>query len=267
MLGFDCDMVRFLLDSIAHLRDIDEYLLYDGPPDRMVIHVRESLEAYVRSPEALLTVNGQLELQRLERVLRQEESESPSWINLSASFAASLDIISHLVAVSDLSTKTELVSDDTVLPPSIGIYFKNTVASLVLRLGPDPREWLALGPRRFEEILAKIWAGLGWETVLTPPSADGGFDIRAIRNERGIIMCYLIEAKAYDPARPVGIDVVRKLFGVVERERATRGILATTSHFTKGTIAENRALKYRLSLANFEKVFDWVIMYREQKRV
>ena len=48
------------------------------------------------------------------------------------------------------------------------------------------REWTQLGPRTFEELLSEMWRGLGWQTVLPPPVRDGGFDIRAIRNEKAL---------------------------------------------------------------------------------
>jgi restriction endonuclease len=137
---------------------------------------------------------------------------------------------------------------------------------LVDRLGPNPEDWLRLSPRQFEEVLADLWRGLGWHTILTPPSGDGGFDIRAVRNEAGISICYLLEAKRYSPDQPVGVEVVRHLFGVVERERASHGIVVTTSRFTHGARVIARELQYRLSLADFGKVLEWLVVYRTSSK-
>ena len=140
------------------------------------------------------------------------------------------------------------------------------IRELVYRLGPDALQWYQLGPRTFEEVLSEIWSGLGWETLLTPPSKDGGFDVRAIRNEHGLILCYLIEAKAYHPSNPVGVHIVRRMIGTVEMHRATHGIIATTSRFTAGAQSESKALQYRLTLANFGNVLHWLERYKQLQR-
>lgn len=43
---------------------------------------------------------------------------------------------------------------------------------------------------------------------------------------------------------------------------ATHGIVATISTFTRGAVAEAEAIKYRLTLADFRKVLDWLAEYR-----
>lgn len=158
--------------------------------------------------------------------------------------------------------------EERVLPPDdaltdvIRLQIEDVAQSILGRIGEDPREWLALGSRRFEELLAEIWRGFGWQTVLTPPVGDGGFDVRAVRNDYGITLCYLLEAKCYAPDRPVGVEIVRQLVGVVERERASHGVIATTSRYTKGAHTEVRDRQYRLTLADFQSVLGWVSTYR-----
>jgi restriction endonuclease Mrr len=56
---------------------------------------------------------------------------------------------------------------------------------------------------------------------------------------------------------------VRHLYGVVEREHATHGIIATTSTFTRDATIEAETLKYRLTLADFQKVLQWLEEYRK----
>ena len=222
-----------------------------------ILSLRSSLQRYLDSPELLLSEN---ELPEFDRIHRQiitvqdgcawNESDLVGWL------APVQDVMSYLRNECELTQKHELV---VALPRSHSIIVpsRETTAELISRVGSDQRAWKALGSRRFEEILAEIWAGLGWETILTPPSGDGGFDIRAIRNSQGVMVCYLIEAKAYDPQNPVGVELVRHLYGVVERERVSHGILATTSRFTRGAKEEARALRYRVSLADFSQVLAW----------
>lgn len=156
----------------------------------------------------------------------------------------------------------QLLRDKAADNPIIQSQIVTIAQRLVDKLGPDVADWLALGPRLFEEVLADVWSAFGWETILTPPTRDGGFDIRAVRNERGTTLCYLIEAKAYGPERPVGVNVVRSLYGVVERERASHGIVATTSRFTRDAERWTNLVQYRLTLAGFDTVLQWLAAYK-----
>lgn len=96
-----------------------------------------------------------------------------------------------------------------------------------------PQEMLKLDPRQFEELVAELWRSLGYETELTARTKDGGRDIVAVRRFEANVR-FLIECKRYDPSHKVGVELVRALYGVRMHERATKGILATTSSFTRG---------------------------------
>jgi restriction endonuclease Mrr len=56
---------------------------------------------------------------------------------------------------------------------------------------------------------------------------------------------------------------VRGLYGLVEAERATSGLIVTTSYFTTGAVAERERLKYRMALADFDKVKDFLTNWRD----
>lgn len=229
--------------------------------------ISEKLKIYFQSPKLLLDPT---EISYLIEIRRQLDFFRATDKFLYSEGHSDGSTLIHAVAsvaeiIQDLNNITERIKlfESAELPPSSTfISLNEKVSELILKIVNNPVEWHALGPRKFEEILAEIWHKLGWETVLTPPAGDGGIDIRAVRNQNGIWLCYLIEAKSYNPSRPVGIEFVRSLYGVVERERATHGILATTSYFTRGAIEESRALKYRVSLADFEQVYNWANEYK-----
>lgn len=270
------DITQAIGDAANGLRDVIDQLDPVFSPDEItsLAAACARFEYYLRRPELLFEVD---ELTRLERLLRESMITGHSLYYygsyndgtteaIMGSMAPAINLIGNVRHEIQQSIKTELLDDVQQITPALVIDVKNAASIVANRLGSDPRDWYNLGPRGFEEVLAEIWAGLGWETVLTPPSGDGGIDVRAVRSENGILLCYLLEAKAYSPERRVGIDVVRKLYGVVERERATHGILATTSSFTSGAVNEARALRYRVSLADFGKICDWLRDYRARPR-
>jgi len=93
-----------------------------------------------------------------------------------------------------------------------------------------------LSPRKFEEFMASVFANQGYRVELTKQTHDGGYDILAVnRNPLGLDLRLIIECKRNRPDRPVGLSVVRQLWGVVNdpTNHFDRGILATTSRLSR----------------------------------
>lgn len=115
----------------------------------------------------------------------------------------------------------------------------------------DPEIVYHLEPRRFEELSAEMFERLGYNVTLTPASKDGGKDLIIVKRDDLGTMLSFVECKRYAPNRPVGVEIVRALNGVVELGRATSGIVLTTSRFTTGAKTLQRELEYRMSLRDF----------------
>jgi hypothetical protein len=120
-----------------------------------------------------------------------------------------------------------------------------------------PEDLLQLNSRQFEELVAEIWRSLGYETELTAQTKDGGRDIVAVKKLEANVR-FLIECKRYDPSRRVGVELVRALYGVRAHEKATKGILATTSTFTRGAKAFFDDHIWELEPRDFDGVVQWV---------
>jgi restriction system protein len=124
-------------------------------------------------------------------------------------------------------------------------------AHLLERLRVQPELVYQISSRQFEEITAEIFTRLGYAVELTPRSKDGGVDIfLAQKTDLGSFL-YFVECKQYAPNRPVGIGLVNALVGVVERGRATAGLMITTSRFTSPARAVEKQLSARLSLKDY----------------
>lgn len=72
----------------------------------------------------------------------------------------------------------------------------------------------------------------------------------------------IVECKRYAPTNKVGVDVVRAIHGVTQAERATKGVIVTTSSFTKDAIAFASPLKYGIGLHDFEALKSWLEGFR-----
>jgi restriction endonuclease Mrr len=71
---------------------------------------------------------------------------------------------------------------------------------------------------------------MGFHTEIQQFTADGGIDVKAtLENELGKTV-YAIQVKRYE--KPVTVEPVRELGGVMKDFDATNGVFVTTSHFT-----------------------------------
>ncbi len=88
----------------------------------------------------------------------------------------------------------------------------------------------SLSPTDFEHLIESLYRRMGYLTKMTKRSHDGGRDVIAIKNESGKKEKNLIQCKRWQDV--VGVEDARTLGGVVADEKATKGTLITTSHFS-----------------------------------
>lgn len=108
---------------------------------------------------------------------------------------------------------------------------------------------MELSPSEFESLITNLFQKMGLETRLTRPSHDGGVDCVAYDPRPIFGGKVVIQAKRYK--NTVGVSAVRDLFGTVQNEGASKGILVTTSGYGAASFhfANNKPLEL-LSGAN-----------------
>jgi restriction system protein len=92
---------------------------------------------------------------------------------------------------------------------------------------------MELTPSEFENLITNLFETMGLETRLTQASRDGGVDCVAWDNRPIFGGKVVIQAKRY--RHTVGVSAVRDLFGTVQNEGASKGILVTTSGYAKAS--------------------------------
>jgi hypothetical protein len=74
--------------------------------------------------------------------------------------------------------------------------------------------------RDLERLLREAFEGIGFDTVLTRSTKDGGFDLRLMFEDHGRKRTYLVEVKHWSaPSRP-GSAILQHFAHVVAREAA-----------------------------------------------
>ena len=175
---------------------------------------------------------------------------------------------------------TETVTDSMYAPPSRNRVWRNNVYSderssdspfdfsLIIDINDTLKKYLAkhpeklyeLTPRRFEMLIADLLRDLGFETELTVATRDGGCDIYAYVKNLITSFLILVECKRWSKKK-VGIDAVQRVYGAVKSQGAHKGMIVTTSFFTKPAQDERTRVSGEMELKDFNDLKSWLQQY------
>jgi restriction system protein len=132
---------------------------------------------------------------------------------------------------------------------------------MIERLKEQPEDIYRLTPREFERLVASLLEDMGFDVELTRETHDGGVDILAFaRTQLGQLLC-LVQAKRYSRDHPVGIEVVRNLYGTFCDREANSALLVTSSRFTEDARTFARRHEYVLTLREYGDLVGWLQQY------
>lgn len=139
-------------------------------------------------------------------------------------------------------TPTELVPVRPVLEMSMvdSRFIAETDALSALDDRPNLME---LNFREFESLIQNLFTKMGLEARQTRPSRDGGVDCVAYDTRPIFGGKVVIQAKRYK--NTVGVSAVRDLYGTLQNEGASKGILVTTSGYGAASFefAQNKPIE------------------------
>jgi len=162
------------------------------------------------------------------------------------------------------SKNAELLYEDLILSSLLHVADSIVVASedrwndIISYLARNPSEMREIDPRKFEELIAELLIRDGMDVELTQDSKDGGRDILVSCMSNLGKHLYLVECKRYGAKNKVGVEIVRALYGVIELERATGGVIITTSDFTRGAVKFAHTVENRMELKNYNALCKWL---------
>jgi hypothetical protein len=144
------------------------------------------------------------------------------------------------------------------IEPAIATISEDTWGRIIKELAERPDELFGLPPRKFEELVAELLHRDGFDVKLTQTTRDGGRDILAYLETMAGRHLFLVECKRWGRQQPVDVSVVRALYGVVMQERATAGLVVTTSHFTRDALQFRQPLQFQLNLRDYGDMVSWL---------
>lgn len=110
--------------------------------------------------------------------------------------------------------------------------------------------------RKFEELISECFVKSGHKVEIGPGSNDDGVDIRVWNESVERHPEYIIQCKRYKSK--IDKVTVKGLYADVLEEKATTGLLVTTSEFSPGARSTIAARNYPIKEVNGEKISLWL---------
>ncbi len=186
------------------------------------------------------------------------------YLDLWKNYEKGLESLLRVFYVNDDSRIAEFKIENTTDKTSIIDISSFTERKLIEHFLKYPDDLKLIDRRKFEELIAEVFFGFGYEVELTQKTRDGGKDIIAIKNEE-VKVKYLIECKRPEPMNPVRINVVKNLHSTVIHDKATKGILASTTRFTKDSLIFIEEHQWILEAKDFNGIYEWLQKYMKIK--
>lgn len=147
----------------------------------------------------------------------------------------------------------------------VEVITRKAMKELARRLALHPGDLPYLEWRDLERVLREIFEGLGFDTLMTRSSKDGGFDLEVRHDEDGVGCVYLVEVKHWRTKKPGHVPYTAFL-EVVVRQGATMGLLLSTSGFTKPLLQDRIELgRQRVRLGGANKVIEFCQRYTRKE--
>lgn len=94
-------------------------------------------------------------------------------------------------------------------------------------------DWAKVDPHELEWIVNSLYDRMGFKSILTSLSKDGGVDVVAnyFSEETETYVKYIIQVKRWKD--PVGVRIVRELLGVKEDQKADKALMVSISGYAR----------------------------------
>ena len=145
------------------------------------------------------------------------------------------------------------------VPDELKNDIKVVTHSLVDKVALRPEILQEITPRQFEELVCELFERKGYNVQLTKQTRDGGKDLIVLNNSMlGDLVIYA-ECKKKAPKHPVNVGLVRQLYGTVEADRVTAGIMITNSYFSEDARRFQQTIKSRMNLIDYSELMKQIM--------
>ena len=113
--------------------------------------------------------------------------------------------------------------------------------------------------RQLEAVIAELLQQNGYQVIPGPGSKDGGKDIIATKYlaDVGFFMA-IWQTKKLQPGNKVGVSIIRELADTRQEQKASKGIIVTTTSLTRGALTRIEQDRYLLGKVDGEDLQRWI---------
>jgi hypothetical protein len=134
------------------------------------------------------------------------------------------------------------------------------ISRIIFDIYNDNSNLLLISPDQFEEVVAELLRAEKFHITMTGKMRSKSHDILAVQTISGFPVKFLVECKRYLD-RPVGLSYLRSFRDVITMEQANKGIMITSSWFTKGCWERQQQESYLLDLREKKDILNWIEAY------
>jgi len=160
-----------------------------------------------------------------------------------------------------ISDEEEVKEQSSILiMPTPSLEIISNWADITRAITKDSSLLYSLSWERFEDLVAELLKGFGWEIQPLMRTKDDGIDILAsTRINPDIPFRMMVQCKRYKNMRKVGIDVVKNVWTTKCKNKFHQAMIATTSMFTRG--ARDEANLWNIELRGQQELVEWCECY------
>lgn len=214
--------------DIRRLVDIYDHHTNEHPD--VILTIREMMGGLKGNPREIISA--------LNLLLGQTQSEEQQLI------------YRNQVIIEEIEKPSLILSEAPKIITDIRVVNKR----ILDKIGRQPKAIYQLSPRQFEIMVAELFEERGYTVELTKQTRDGGKDLIILdRSDIGNFLIYA-ECKQHAPNRPVGVSVVSDLVGRMAADRATAGMVITSSYFSPEAKTFQSKFENQMKLIDFIKL-------------
>ncbi|SIQ77255.1 restriction endonuclease [Chryseobacterium sp. RU33C] len=161
--------------------------------------------------------------------------------------------------------------ESLIIEPSIKNIIIDTsyqIRDILFEIYLNNEKLYKISPREFEKVIAELLYNNGFEVELTKQTRDNGFDILALKHVDNLSpIKYLVECKRHSPHRKIDVGIIRSFKEVIQTEQANKGLIVTTSYFSRDAIKKQKETPYLLDYKDKDDLINWVNEYYNQKNL
>lgn len=139
---------------------------------------------------------------------------------------------------------------------------------IIESVAKNPEVLQDLTKTQFEQLIAELFARMGFHVDLYRPTKDDGIDLLRIDLDKGDPIIFSVQCKHPDKValdkkrRPLPVATVREIYGVAKANNLHGAIAVTSSTYTPEARKFAELKPEEIQVANAEDIINWVKQYR-----